>query len=706
MTVVKRQMKNNFSTKVILSAILIFSLFTTFVSAAEQTNVHKLYAQGKQALEQDDYYQAQQYYLEVVAANPAFTDAWFELAECSYKLGEFDLALNYLTNAEKNEKNNIKIQNLKGMILLSLGRINEGRAIFNDILKKYPNDVDAHFGLAEIELYEGRYTGAENQYNEALKRQSNNRNALLSLSLIYAERGKYSEADRYIKMALLNYSGDAGVHYIAAVIYSLKGDYILSENHSRIAVEINGNYERAYELLASVLYKQKRFQEVLDIADFLISRNRKNSTAWYLKGVVLQKQKKKLNAIETWSAGLSVSPQDEIMRMAMELEIRDSLTVEDGRRSSWAKYHIDNAKQYKSRYDSTGSSYEYQRALFLDPLNYEARMAYADILDLNGMHELYLEQLNFIKQHNFNKLSVQRQRTIDDKIEAYDSLLEDTIAKNWKVEPFYLDKTRWNIAIFYENDNSSFEHVDINQLAARAAADIFSGVAVTSVKTQVTPVSDFGEAFKNARTHNFDYFIILSLNEGQGDMTLKTKMYSARTGLEITNKTFYCTGNNRFSTILRRFRKSVLDTLPVRGKILGRNGKNLLIDLGKSENISKDAQFKIIRKGAVKTADNKPGIFYNESDVLGTIQISKLGEEVSEAIIVNNGFYDKINIDDEVVLITLTDDKKNTPIDNVPAANENGQTVVKSEIKNSDLLKEIKENVSQPSILQLLRSIY
>ena len=87
---------------------------------------------------------------------------------------------------------------------------------------------------------------------------------------------------------------------------------------------------------------------------------------------------------------------------------------------------------------------------------------------------------------------------------------EKTIAKKWNIEPFYLDKTRWNIAIFYENDNSNFIHADTNRLVAKAASDIFNGVAITSVKTQVTPISGYGEAFKNARTNNFDYFVMKS----------------------------------------------------------------------------------------------------------------------------------------------------------------------------------------------------
>ena len=705
---IKKMMKSK-KTLVLSVCLLLLPALVFGAGALDKYNL------GMEAQQNENFYVASQYYLEVTAENPAFTDAWYKLAECSYKLGEFDLALNYLENAEKYEKNNQKIQNLKGMVYVSLGRIDDGRAIFNSILKKYPNDIDAHFGLAEIELYEGRFSGAQNQYMEALKRQNTNRKALLSLALVNAERGNTQTAENYLRQALSYYSGESEVHYLASIIYAMKGDYITAEKQARIAVEVNSDYDKAYDMLSTVLYKQSRYKDVIDISDYLISRNRKNTNAWFIKGVSQTKLGNVADAIETWTAGLSINPQDEIMRSALENEVRNALSLEDPHRSLYAQYHVENAKQYASRYDGSGAVYEYQRALLLDPMNYEARAAYADILEINGMHELYLEQLKFIKEHNSEQISKAGGKKLltelNDKIEAYNYLLTDTLGKKWNVEPFYLDKTRWNIAVFYEDTNSTFIHADTNRLVANAAADIFAGVAITSVKTQVTPVSGYGEAFKNSRAGGFDYFIILSLSEGENDMTLSSTMYSGRTGLEISKNSFYCTGNNRFSTVLRRFRNSVLEKLTVRGKILARNGKTILVDLGKSENIVKDAQLKIIKKGQIRTADSGVGLYYRDADVLGSITITTAGEEISEATIENHGFYDKINIDDEIVLVSLPAQKANNDangnaVDNVPAADEKGNAVVKNEVKGQELVDEIRNAVERPSILDLLRNIY
>lgn len=664
-------------------------------------NTLKLYDEAVQLQNEENWYTASQYFIEVVNDNPAFSDAWYRLADCSYRLGEFDLAFQYLESAEKYEKNKPEIKNLKGMILLALGKTEEARSIFNEVLKKYPNDINAHFGLAEIELYDGKFSGAENQYVEALKRQNSNRKALLSLALVCAETKRYSQAEKYLRQAMEYYSGEPEVHYLAAIIYTMKGDYKLAEKHARIAVEIRGAYESAYELLAQIIYLQHRYNEVIDLCDFIISRNRNAPAAWYLKGIAQSKLGNTEEAIQTWDTGLTISPQDELMRMMLELSAKNYLDLDDKRRAVWAQYHINNARQYDSRYDKAGSTYEFQRALMLDPSNAQARLAYADILELNGMHELYLEQLNFVKSNSEKAITT----SLKDTIEAYESLLVNSLAKRWKVDAFYLDKTRWNIAVFYTENTSTFNHADSDRLTALACADIFSGVAITSVKTQVTPVSGYGEAFKNARANNYDYFIIVSLSEGEDDVSLSSTMYSGRTGTETFSEKYYATGNNRFSTVLRRFRNSVLEKLTVRGKILQRNGKTVLIDLGRSENIIKDAQFKIVKKGAVKTADAGTGLFFRDEDVVGMLVVTEAGEEVSEATITSHGFYDRINEDDEIVLVSMPSANSESGIDTVPNADEEGNPLVNNEVKGDELVAEIKKAVERPAIIELLRKI-
>ncbi|MEE0887471.1 MAG: tetratricopeptide repeat protein [Treponema sp.] len=707
----------NLNKKVSVALAAVFVCGRIF-AAAEKT-ASDYYNEGLASQNNENWYEASQHYMEAIQKNPVYSDAWFHIAECSYQLGEFDLVLSQLDEAEKYAKDDNSINNLRGMTYIAMQQFVEARKIFEKILKKTPNDVDARFGLAELDLFDGRISGAERQYSEALKRQSENRKALLSLAVVSSQLGKTENSQNYIKQALLLYSNEPEVHYIAAVVAAMNNELKSAEAHCRIAVQIDGNYEKAYELLAKIRYAQKEYEDVISLCDFIIGRDRNNSSAWYLKGAALNSLQKPLDAISVWTNGLKISPQDEIMRAALEIAVNKNIALEDSRRADWALYHVQTAREYARRYESQSSIYEYQRALKIEPANKEARIAFASILELNGMHELYLEQLLFIKSIKDENSSKNLSETeLDDKIEAYENLLQDSLAKKWNVEPFYLDKNRWSIGIYFVPGTINQHHIENNRIAAEFASDIFSGLAAASVSTETASVSGFGDAYQKARTSGKDYFILISVDEGARDVTLDYTMYSARTGSKVTEDSLYGTGNNRYSGVFRRFRDDILNHLPIRGKIIDRDGKTLLSDLGRSENVIEGSVFDVVRKNSIQTASSGSGVTYKDSDILGTFTVTTSGEEISEGLLEYRGFYDRVNTGDELVLISRpkTDEENaaqivsgsqnnaNANANIAPQGNANGESVV--EQKSPGLTAEDLGVRRTPAFIDLVRSIY
>lgn len=697
----------------ILTVLLAIFFSYSFVFAAEKTAV-QFFDAGLEAQTKENWYIASQSYMEAIQQNPVYGDAWFHLAQCSYQLGEFDLVLIQLDEAEKYSKDDNSINNLRGMTFIAMGNFSEARTIFEKILRKTPNDVDARFGLAELDLFDGRISGAEKQYNEALKRQSENRKALLSLAIVSAQLGKKENANKYINQALTLYSEEAEVHYLAAIIETMHGDIKKAEFHCRIAVEVDGNNSKAYELLSKIRYLQKDYAEVINLCDFIIGRDRNNSIAWYLKGAALKAQGKYDDAIKIWSTGLKINPVDEIMRSAMELLANKVVPLEDERRIEWADFHIQNAREYSRRYDGTGTIYEYQRALKIYPSNTEARMNFAGMLEMRGLHEGYLDQLIFVQENRDNENVSRTDKTrMSDTIEAYEDLLQDSLSKQWNVQPLYMDKTRWRLGIYYIPSNVSQIHVENNAIASDFANDIFSGLPSAALSIDVQSVEGFGDAYQKARTSKKDYFIILSVDEGTRDITLEYAVYSARTGSKIKENSLYSTGNYRYSSVFRNFRSDVMGILPIRGNIIDRKGKTALVDLGISENIINGAVFDIVRKNSIETSGTGVGVTYKDSDILGNFTVTTAGEEISEGILEYRGFYDRINTGDEVVLIGMpkTDEQNalepgqqngTAGIENVPNADANG-TPLNSK---PGLTAEDLGVRRTPSFIDLIRSIY
>ena len=687
----------------------------------------ELFADGQELQAHKQWFDAMDLYQEALSMNPQYGDAWYNMALCSYALGSYDLCVQYADNAAKYERNLSDIQNLKGMAMISLGKIDEAKNVFTAVLKKYPNNIDARFGLAELDLLDGRISVAEGRYLDALKRDSQNRKALLSLALVSSEMGKNEAAEQYVKQALSYYSGEAEVHYMASYLAAKNGDYKVAEQRARSAVQINGDLDKAYSLLAQILFAQKRYDEVIDICDFRIGRKRDCVGAWYLKGLSQQKLERYYDAIDTYQTGLTINPQDEVMRNALELLVGQVLPVEDPRRNSWAEYHSKKAAEFGRNFDGISERYEYQRALSVAPLNASIRQSFADMLERDGLYELYLQQLKFIKenaevldngpviQRDENSPSRKRSREQiknDDAIENYESIMRNNISARWKIDPFYLDKTRWNIGIYYTKKPVQLFHADLEEISALAARTAFSGVPSTAVDVETDPVASYGEAFRLARTQGRDYFVIMTAEETERTYSIDATIYSARTGTKTSEIHVYRTGNDCMAKSLQRFRAGVLDILPIRGKVLQNVQGTLLLDLGKNDGISVDAEFNIIRKGGIETNDEGPGIKYNKKDLLGTVKVTACDEEISEGKYRKNGFYDTLNVGDEIILVKNKDgDKKdkdgNAATDSRPAADSDGKAATEAAAAaEKEAIKESLKPVSRENdLIHLIREI-
>lgn len=718
----------------ILFAILLVQPFSQTLFAQGSSNSSltalELFEKGNEAQQKGEYFSAIEHYRETLEKNPQFGEVWFNMAKCCYILGDYDLAVEYADKAELYSRNFSQIKNLKGMTLLALGKFSEAREIFLEVLKTYPNDIDARFGLAELDLYNGSLTAAQQRYLDALKRDGTNRKALLSLALVCQEQGNDDGAERYIKQALVHHSGEADVHYLAAYLGARRGKLEEAERYARGAVQIRGDYDKAYELLSQILYAQGRYSEVIDLCDFRIGRNRSLNSAWYLRGLAEKKLGNKSRAIETFNTGLEIFPQDEVMRLALEQIVADELPLEDKRRSQWAKYHIAKASEHNKNFDGPSERYEYQKALSIDPLNQQARQSFADMLSRDNLYELYLKQLEFINENFYTPSQEKNSQTPrkdentplvkktaqqiknDDTREALESMMTDNLSHKWNIDPFYLDKTRWNIGLYFSKDPVQLIHSDVEETIAVAAKDIFSGTALTAVDVQTEAISGYGEAYRKAREAKRDYFVILRVQETDRSFTLDADIYSARTGTKTSDLHVYRTGNDRVARTLRRFRQAVLDILPIRGVVLENTQGQLLVDLGKNDGITKGAQFDVVKKGSIQTNDTGPGIHYKGNAVLGTFVTEISDEEISEGKFTKKGFYDVLNVGDEIVLTKLSEAESesqegNAATDTRPAADSEGSPVTpQASAAEREALKEsFAAQLRESPLIRMIESI-
>lgn len=664
-------------------SVLVFVVLTKYSIFALNPTVS--FNNGKECQNQEDWYGAIENYTTALQGNPSYGEAYFKLAECFYAIDEYELAITNLDSASKLIKNRPDIINLRGFCYIGLGKLSEANEIFLSVLKDFPNDVDARFGLAELNILNGRISGAEKEYKQALSRQNTNKKALLSLALVSDELGNFVAANNYINQALKYHSGNPEVYYFAAYLAVKQGNLEQGESRIRTAIHLQSDLDKAYKLLADILYKSNRFEECIEICKYRITLDRELSSAWFLRGLASKSLNRYEDAISYWQTGLSIDPNDEIMRSALELLALEYTDIEDPRREEWALFHIEKAKDYEKKFYSVQARYEYQRALRINPLNQEARIAYAELLLSDGFKESYLSQLQFISDQG------EATQKILDTIEGYNSLLSNTLSVKWNINPFYLDKKRWNLGLYASEGKTELIHMDGTKIALDFIGDLFVSSNTINANVDSKNVYNFTAAFADARKKGYDYFCILDFTESEREVSGKISMYSGRNGNLVSSWDVYRTGNDRFVSALRYFVTKIESSLPTYGEILNRKNSEILVDIGKKDGLENEdtTEWIVVKKGAIKTADDGIGITFLESDILGYYSVEEIGEEMSSGTISIKGFYDKINVGDYIIPVDTV-----TPVEESLENEENNEKEVSADSK-----------VREPVLLELLRNI-
>ena len=204
-----------------------FLLITMFLHSAPATV--SLYEKAYSLQKAGQYYSAIEIYQVILKDNKSYNLVFARLAECFYSLGEYDQALDSVEKALSYRKADIELETLKGFILIGLDKIDEAKAIFSNLLNVQPNDVNAKFGLAEIEISQGRISVARDIYKDILLMRPENKKALLAMSIIEHQSNNKKEANKYIKKALKYHGNDEVASYFAAYINALDGKYETAE---------------------------------------------------------------------------------------------------------------------------------------------------------------------------------------------------------------------------------------------------------------------------------------------------------------------------------------------------------------------------------------------------------------------------------------------------------------------------------------------
>jgi hypothetical protein len=160
----------------------------------------------------------------------------------------------------------------------------------------------------------------------------------------------------------------------------------------------------------------------------------------------------------------------------------------------------------------------------------------------------------------------------------------------------------------------------------------------------------FSAAFRTARESGADFFLVVSVSEGEREISVRGELFVTRTGSAAAVFNAFRTGPDRLRYACRGIADQLSAALPFRAELLQRRQDQGLIDKGRADGVKDGAEFELVRRGRVGLLNEGIGLVYSAGDVVGKLVIEKADEEVSAGRLARQGFFDQISTGDEVFL--------------------------------------------------------
>jgi len=502
--------------------------------------------------------------------------------------------------------------------------------------------VEARLGMAEADIAEGRLKDALSRYAQTLKLAPESTRALLSLATLADETGDRQGAAAYYELALKSHSADPRVQLAVATWEAANGDLALAEKHAQIALSLKPDLVRSRILLGDIFLLEGRYPDAITTLRDVVTANRDDERAWYSLGLAYRRSADPAKAIASFATALQLRPDDEVTRVAQEATAVESLPMDDPQRKKMASFHVTLGQGQEERSFLERALSEYRRALILDPTSRDARVAYARIYRSLGFPGKYLSELQVLA-----KLGV-KDTFVQDEIEGLTSGLSGTVSRQWGYDQYNLDRQRYSIPVFTIAASNRLTHPLASDDITRYFSSLLGRFDSITVPDSPPGVAAFDAAFRAARAAGTDYFIVLGIDEAQRSFSGSVELYLSRTGAQMASFAAFRTGNDKMRDALMKLCAQVADLLPARGTLLVRKFGQGLIDLGTFQGVKKDDKLVIVRQGGVRLKPDSPGLAYDDGDVVGDFLVTGADEGVSEGTVTSRGYFDYVNIGDQV----------------------------------------------------------
>lgn len=531
-------------------------------------------------------------YRRALVRNPRYAQAEVGLAEALIWLGDYEGARSALGRAGTLRYPGKDADMLRARLAVLTGDLDTASAIYEQILAEEPYNGEVLVAREVLSLARGSSPVVYRRLQALEQRYPQNLQLLVALIELSMRDGEEEVTRRYIDLAL-RYHNDSAVVQTVAARFALGAGYAdAAAVYARNAVQLAPGYDTAWLLLAQAAQQLGNNEEARAHYEQLIRLDPENHRAWYARSILLAAEGRTEEAETGLRRALSIRPDYEIARLALEHTIADSTPLEDTRRGELAQRYLASGRALEDRFLHRSAERMYRRGLQIDPFDAELRIALAELYLYRDMRARYLQELEVLRSLGYEGYE------IDDRIEAYRSILSESLAAEWGVDQFTAGRPRTSIAIVTRQGATTVEPG-----AARHVARYLASLINTSQNAVVVDISPYpGErtrAIASARGLGADRLLFLDLSLEDRRVVLGIEVIDTLSAESLLTRVLPQTGRDRLDRAVREAASTVLAGVPVRGAVIARRDDRVLVSFGTVDGVSAGdrAVFRAARSG-------------------------------------------------------------------------------------------------------------
>ncbi|ARM30552.1 tetratricopeptide repeat protein [Prosthecochloris sp. HL-130-GSB] len=243
-----------------------------------------------------------------LALEPAFTEAWYELAYCKDILGKLEESAGCYQKSIDQDPYNVNAWYNRGLVLSKLKRYTEALECYDMAIAISEDFSSAWYNKANVLAITGRIEEAAECYAQTLEIEPGDINALYNIGIAYEELERYEDAVNHYRRCVDIKPDFADAWFALACCYEAAEQYEPALEAVHQALEHMPGTLDFLQLKAEIHYNMQELPEALETYQDILSSDTESWQTWIDYAMVLRESGQYHESVEALETSLSLQP--------------------------------------------------------------------------------------------------------------------------------------------------------------------------------------------------------------------------------------------------------------------------------------------------------------------------------------------------------------------------------------------------------------